>query len=106
MARRDQPVIEREISRRRTSLLLKCLIAALIFISVVMAVWIIYETKFKEHKNPWTDAGSGILAGGAASGDTVEGSGGNASSQGDDGSGGAGAAAGEKETSLEGSDMV
>ena len=105
MARRDQTVIEREISRRRTSLLLKCLIAALIFISVGMAVWIIYETKFKEHKNPWTDAGSGILAGGAASGgDTVEGSGGNASSQGDDGSGGAGAAAGEKETSLDGSD--
>ena len=101
MAKRDQTVIEREISRRRSSLLLKCLIAALIFISVGMAVWIIYDMKFKEHKNPWTEAGSGILAGGSVPGeDTVEGSGENA--QGGDSSGSDAAALPQQETGQDG----
>ena len=69
MAKRNNTVIEREIRRRRSGLLLKCLIALLIFVSVGMIAWIIYETQFKEHKNPWTDAGSGVQTGEGASGD-------------------------------------
>ena len=47
MAKRNNTVIEREIRRRRSGLLLKCLIALLIFVSVGMIAWIIYETQFK-----------------------------------------------------------
>ena len=87
MAKQDRTVIEREIRRRRSNLLLKCLIAVLIFVSVGMTALIVYETKFKEHKNPWTDAGS-VLAGGSSSGTvTARGSGQDASGSGAEGAG-------------------
>ena len=57
MAKRMNTVTEREIRRRRSSLMLKCLIAALIFLSIVLVAWIIYDTQFKKHDNPWTSAG-------------------------------------------------
>ena len=64
MAGKDLTVTEREIRRRRSGLLLKCLIAVLIFASVGMIIWIVYETRFREHRNPWTNAGTGTLSGG------------------------------------------
>ena len=70
--KRDTTVIEREIRRRRSSLLLKCLIAVLIFLSVGMIAWILYDTQFKEHTNPWTKAGSEILAQKSAGDDSVK----------------------------------
>ena len=91
MAKRDRTVIEREIRRRRSSLLLKCLIAVLIFASAGMSVWIVYETRIKEHKNPWTDAGSGAPAGGTAS----------TAAQGSDGDGNAASEGGAGEPSGE-----
>ena len=96
MAKRDNTVIEREIRLRRSSLLLKCLIAALIFISVGMVVWLIYDMKFKDHRNPWTEAGNGVLAGGKLPGETsADVSGENEPAAGDAGSGEASAAEGE-----------
>ncbi len=62
MEKRQRTVTEREISRRRSMLLLKCLIAVLIFVSVGMLIWLIYDTQFKEHGNPWTKAGKELPA--------------------------------------------
>ena len=95
MAKKDQTVIEREIRRRRSSLLLKCMIAALIFISAAMVFWLIYDTQFKEHKNPWTSAGNGVLAGGTLTGETSAEASGDDASTGGDASGTAGVAGSE-----------
>ena len=73
MAKNKNSVLERELRRRRLNLLLKCLIAVLIFASAGMATWIVYETQFKEHGNPWSDAGESAPASGStSSGDAAD----------------------------------
>ena len=72
MAKKDKTVTEREIRRRRSSLLLKCLICVLIFVSVGMTALIIYETQFKDHKNPWTKTGDAASAAGVLAGEGHE----------------------------------
>ncbi len=54
--KKEQTVIEREIRRRRSMLLLKCLICGLIFACAAMGAWIFYETRIKEDTNPWAPA--------------------------------------------------
>ncbi len=86
MAERKNSVLEREIRRRRLNLMLKCAIALLIFICVGMIVWIVYETKIKEHKNPYASSSENAPASGEVTADG-----------GNDASGGEGSA-GEGET--------
>ncbi len=69
--KKERTVIEREIKRRRSMLLLKCLICALIFACAAMGAWIFYETRIKEDSKPWAGEGN-ENAGKAEDGDTVK----------------------------------
>ena len=103
MAKRMNTVTEREIRRRRSSLMLKCLIAALIFLSIVLVAWIIYDTQFKKHDNPWTSAGGEVKAensSAAEGGDASVSAEGEGSSDGQD-SGAEQASSGEEEDAVE-----
>ena len=53
MGREDLSVTEREIRRRRSSLIMKSLIALLILVLAGLAALLLYETKFKVYNNPW-----------------------------------------------------
>ena len=67
-------VLERELRHRRHNLMLKCLIAVLIFASAGMAVWIVYETQFRVHSNPWSDSGEAApVSGNSPSGEASSG---------------------------------
>ncbi len=57
MSRDQKTVIEREIRRRRLNLMLKCIICVLIFGSAGLGAWLVYDTNFKDHSNPWTESG-------------------------------------------------
>ena len=92
MAKRMNTVTEREIRRRRSSLMLKCLIAVLIFLSIVLIAWIIYDTQFKKHDNPWTSAGGEAKAENPSA---AEGGDASVSAEGEDSSDGQDSGAGE-----------
>ena len=84
-------------------LLLKCLIAVLIFLSIVLIAWIIYDTQFKKHDNPWTSAGGEVKAensSAAEGGDASVSAEGDGSSDGQD-SGAGQASSGEEEGAVE-----
>ena len=55
MRREDHSFSDREIQRRRRSLLLKCLIALLILLIIALAAVLVYEVRFRKYKNPWAE---------------------------------------------------
>jgi len=58
MSRRETTVTEREIRRRKSTLILKCIIALLILLVIGLAALLLYETVLRKKEYPWSPNGS------------------------------------------------
>lgn len=58
MRRTDTSVIEREVRRRKSSLIMKSVIAVLILAAAGLGAMLVHELFFKDYKNPWSPQSS------------------------------------------------